>query len=497
MSGSAWKEDADLEVSLGARMLRGSFWVFTLRVVQRLLGLGRLVLLARLLAPEDFGQMGAALLVLSLTETFSRTGLEAALIQRKGPIAKYLDAAWTVHVLRGMLLCAVLWGLADWASGLLNVPDSASLIRAVAFTFLLQAMSSAQMVYLRKELAFERQFKIQFSGALAETIVAISAAIILRSVWALALGALASALVACIASYFVCPHRPRLDFQWEKLKDLWGFGIWVSASAVLAFILTQSDDTFVAHLLGGVALGYYQMAYKISSIPATEFSHLVSAVLFPAYAEIQEDKEQLRKVYLRVLQITAICTFPLAALILTLSNRFVPLLLGEHWLQVIPYVQILAFFGLFRALGQSTMPLLMGVGRPDLRIKIQSVQALALLPMVWAGITYGGLIGAAIAVTINAFLFNIVVFYQALTVAGVHVRDGLAALTGPMLGAIALCAACLSLGLALPEMNPYLSLGLLLFSATATYCLLLYALDGLLNTGLRTMVKTLLAKLTP
>ena len=95
--------------SLSKKVVRGGMWVFGLRFTNRGLGFVRTIILARLLAPSDFGLLGIAMLAISTLETFSQTGFQAALIQKKGNVESYLDTAWTVSAIRGVVLFLILY----------------------------------------------------------------------------------------------------------------------------------------------------------------------------------------------------------------------------------------------------------------------------------------------------------------------------------------------------------------------------------------------------
>ena len=142
--------------NLGARVTRSGAWVLGLRIAQRAVSLVRLVILARLLAPHDFGAMGLALLLLSTTDFLSRTGLESALVQRREPPEPLLDAVWTLGLLRNLALTTVLWLAADPAAAYFQHPGAASMLRAVSLVLILRALGSARLVLLRRNLLFHR-----------------------------------------------------------------------------------------------------------------------------------------------------------------------------------------------------------------------------------------------------------------------------------------------------------------------------------------------------
>jgi O-antigen/teichoic acid export membrane protein len=326
--------------SLSQKVVRGGIWVFALRIVGRIFDLIRIVILARILVPYDFGLMGIALLTVAILETFSQTGFQEALIQKKNNIETYLDAAWTVLILRGLLLFAILSLIAPYAAVFFKVPQARPIIQVIGLSLLLGAFSNIGVIYFQKELEFNKQFVYQLSGTLADFIVAVSAALILRSVWALVFGLLAGAVVRLIVSYLIHPYRPHLSFDLKKTKELFGFGKWVLGSSILIFLITQGDDIFVGKLLGATMLGFYQMAYRISNMPATEITHVISQVTFPAYSKFQDNIPKLREAYLKVLQVTAFLSFPIAGLIFVLAPDFTKIFLGEKWMPMVPAMQV-------------------------------------------------------------------------------------------------------------------------------------------------------------
>lgn len=111
-------------------MVQAEFWAFALRIVDRLFGLARTIVLARVLSPDDFGLFGIALLALSALETFTQTGFQAALIQRKEDVRPYLDTAWTVQAIRGVALGFIFFGIAPYVVIFLGEPNAAPLLRA-------------------------------------------------------------------------------------------------------------------------------------------------------------------------------------------------------------------------------------------------------------------------------------------------------------------------------------------------------------------------------
>ena len=335
-----------MEQTISHRVIKGSFWILALRVSNRALGLLRTIILARLLLPEQFGVVGIAAVTISTIETFSQPGLGTALVQKKGSIEDYLDTAWTASVIRSLLIFAVLYLLAPYVACFFNTPQSEIVLQIFAISVILAGCRNIGVIYFQKELNFRKQYIYEFSATLGNLIVAIPAAFILRSVWALVLGGIAGSIVRFIMSYVLHSYRPRMRFERDKFNDLFGFGKWILGSSILVFLVTQGDDIFLGKIFGATALGFYQMAYMISNLPNTEISQVISHVTFPAYAKIQHDTHRFGEAYLKVLQVITFVAIPLSGGIFVLSSEVTEIFLGEKWLPIVPMIKVLVWSGL-------------------------------------------------------------------------------------------------------------------------------------------------------
>lgn len=430
--------------TLSQKVVKGGFWVFFLRITNRGFSLIRLIILARILSPDDFGLMGIALLTMSTLDTFSQTGFQQALIQKKENIESYIDSAWTVLILRGFILFIILYLIAPYAAIFFSAPEAKSIIRVIGFSILFGAFTNIGVIYFRKELEFNKEFIYQFSGTLVDFIVAISAVLILRNVWALVLGLLAGNMMRCLMSYLIHPFRPRLNFNLEKIKELFGFGKWIMGSSILIFLITQGDDIFVGKILGTAALGFYQLAYRISNMPATEITHVISRVTFPAYSKLQGNIPKLREAYLKVLQLTTFLSFPIAGLIFILAPDFTKVFLGEKWMPMVPAMQVLTLWGLIRSIGATTGPIFQGVGKPKIATKLQFARLIILAVIIYPLTIKWGILGASLAVLLSVLPVEPFTFYLTIKIIKCRIWEFGKLIVFPLLCVIFMSAAILA-----------------------------------------------------
>jgi lipopolysaccharide exporter len=426
------KNDFHQPESLSKRVVRGGIWVFGLRIANRGLGFIRTIILAHLLAPHDFGLFGIAMLAISTLETFSQTGFQAALVQKKKNVGSYLDTAWTISAIRGIILSLILFSSAPVIAKFFSSAQATLIIKVIAVSTLLSGFRNIGLVFFQKELEFNKQFLYEISATFVDLTVAIILAFILRNVWALVWGGLAANFVRLFMSYIIHPYRPRIKLEKEKFQKLFGFGKWVLGSSILAFLITQGDDIFVGKMLGVTVLGLYQMAYLISNLPATEITHVISQVSFPAYSKLQDDLPKLREAYLKILQLTALVSIPLAGVIFILAPEFTNIFLGEKWMPMVAAMQALVLWGLIRAIGATTGPIFQGMGRPWIATKLQFVQLSLLAILIYPLSIRWGILGASLAVVFAALAANIAGDYIVIKITRCGVKNFFKMIVFPM-----------------------------------------------------------------
>lgn len=472
---------------LSQRVIRSGVWVFSLRVVQQLFNLARLVIIARILTPHDFGLFGIALLIMATLDTFSQTGFRQALIQKKGDIKPYLDSAWTVLILRGFVLFAILYFIAPHVAMFFEAPEAKPIIQVIGFSILLQAFTNIGVIYFQKELEFNKQFVYQLTGTLADFIVAVSAVLILKNVWALVFGLLAGNAARCFVSYIIHPYRPHLSLNWNKTKELWSYGKWILGSTILVFLITQGDDILVGKLLGITALGFYQMAYRISNTPTTEITHVISRVMFPAYSKLQDNLPKLREAYLKVLQLTTYLSFLITGLIFALASDFTIIFLGEKWMPMIPAVQILVFAGLVRSIAATAGPVFRAVGKPKIDTKWQIVRLIVMVALIYPFAMKWGITGVSTVVFLSIFVSNIGFSFMAIRITKCEVEKFIKVIILPLINGIVVVLFILGLktviGIGIWEFVTLSCVGVL------TYLSITYLLDKFFNYKMQLLIR--------
>ncbi len=396
MSSESPQKEAPLAVPpLAASLKRGSVWMIAMRWVIRGIGFVSTLILARLLDPSDFGIIAMASVVVGFTDAVSSLGVDMALIQNTKATRRDFDTAWTVRLIQGVIVAALLVAAAPFAAKYFAEPRVEPVIWALAAGYVVLNAENIGVVAFRRELDFARDFRFMVSKRLITFVVVIAAAWWLRSFWALVIGMVAGNVLGFALSFMMHPYRPRFGLAgWSKL---WAFSQWMLIRNIGIYAVARSDQFIVGGLAGTRAMGLYSVASEISQLPTSELVAPMDRALFPAFALLQEHPSRMRSAYLRVLQLVALVVIPLGLGLCATAHDAILVLLGPKWTDMTPIIAILAIVGIVSALRYTASSVLTATGDTRAIAALVWIQlAFFVAVALWLGAT-AGLIGIATA----------------------------------------------------------------------------------------------------
>jgi len=399
---------APLNRTLTQRTITGMAWTAWGKAAYAGLQLGVLAVMARLLAPADFGVVSAALVVIGFSTVFSQLGFGPALVQRPELEPRHLDTAFSASVLFGALLGAIIWLGAPSAAALLRIEGVSPVLRVLAWVFPLQGLGVAAESLLRRELRFQWLANLDVSAyAIGYGLVGIALALAGWGVWALVAGQIAQGLVRTGVLLFHRPPRLRPTFDLRAFRELLYFGGGFTVAKAANYLAVQGDNLVVGRFLGPQALGFYGRAYSLMSAPAYGFGTVLDVVLFPAMAKVQHDPKRLAMAYRRGVSLIALLVLAPSAALLLLGPEFIAVVLGSRWAPAVAPFQILTIGMLFRTSYKMSDSLARSTGAVYRRAWRQILYAALVLLGAWIGQHWGisGVAwGALAALAVNFFV---------------------------------------------------------------------------------------------
>jgi O-antigen/teichoic acid export membrane protein len=470
---------------LEKRAIGGLLWMLSGAGSQALLRLLLMLVLARLLGPEAFGVVGAALIVIHIALVFSNLGISSAIVQRAQLEPRHVHTAFALGLFIGGLVTLLVELLAPAIAAFFDFDGLTEALRVMGLVPLLANLGVVAEGLLRRELAFRRLAIISvISFAIGYGAVGVSLAVMGAGVWALVVASVAEFGSRSLMQLAVQPHPKTGPLDRGALWQLLVFSGGLTLRRFGHQLSQGLDNIVVGRWLGAEALGLYGRAYQLVSMPPATLGKAMGAVMFPVLARVQDDEVRLAAAYRRSTAVIALITIPAAVAVIALAPELIMVLLGGDWLGVIVPLQILAPGIFFRMIFQLSDALGVAAGTVYAVAWRQGVSALAVLVGALIG-QFWGLPGVAFGVVTAQTLTYLLMTQLCLrltsldlgALAAAHGRGlGLGALAG--LGLWLLVVSLRSVGAA-PALTLGVAVSLLAVAAFVVIRLRLIGPDGL------------------
>lgn len=398
--------------SLRRLALIGAAWILGATLVRQGLRLGGSLVLTRLLFPEAFGLMAIVGFLMAAVEMCSDFGIRQALVQNpSGDRPRYLGVAWTLIVVRGLILSFVVAVLAWPFSALFHEPQLVGLVLLASLNPILGALTSPGRLVWQRELRQDRITQLQLAVDVWRLAANICGAMFFRSVWGLALAALSAEIVRLVASYWMFPFRPALVWDRSIARELIRFGRFVFVSTLLGFLALRLDSFFVAKYLGMESIGIYYIALALATPLETIGSQLVGGLLFPALARRQHDQALVRRRMGQAIAAMLLVGLPFTGLIAVASPLVVAILYDARYAAAGEALRWLILGAFLSCFGNTLNARLMAAGKPQAGT-LATIVRLGVFCACAVLLAQFGVGGYAAATAISALAFFLVVLYE-------------------------------------------------------------------------------------
>ncbi|MCR2823920.1 oligosaccharide flippase family protein [Microbacterium sp. zg.Y909] len=449
---------------VGSLAARGAVWSGLGSITLRLSGLAVGIILARILTPEQFGVYAIALTVQAILITVADLGLSADLIRSEDP-----DRIAPTVASLGLFSGSVLTVAALLASGglaeVLGSPQAAPAIAVLSFTLVLGGATVVPYAMLQRRFQQRELFLIAGVDFIVSTTITLALVFAGFGVLGLAIGRVAAQVVSAVLQFLLAKVKPRFAIDRSVIRPVLAFGVPIAAANLLSWTVLNADNIILARAAGVTALGYYVLAFNISSWPMSALSQMVRSIALPYFARAGRDSNALDTV-------TALAwalALPAGGVLAVLSAPVIGIVYGEKWLPAAPVLAALGVYGSLRVVFDVFAGFLYARGRSRPVLWIQIVWLVVLVVAVYVAVSAWGIIGAAWAHVLVAVVVILPGYLLALRGSGVAVAPLLRAALWPTAAACPAIAAAYILSLLLPS-----PLGALLIGGSAAVAI--YAL---------------------
>jgi O-antigen/teichoic acid export membrane protein len=392
-------------MNIKEKAVKGVFWSAMQKWGEQSISFIVFLVLARRLGPEVFGLVALSSVYLSFIQAFLDQGFAEAIIQRKELDDEHLDTAFWVSIGTGTLLTIISFVGAGLVADFFKTPQLVPIVQWLSFSFILRGLNSVQATILRRQFDFRSLAVRSLIGIIIGGLVGITMAYMGYGAWSLVGQQMSNLIVGVPLMWWVCNWRPGFKISAKHFKDLFTFGINITAFNVLNFFNRRSDNLLIGFYLGNLALGYYNIAYRILEIMIQLLTNITAQVALPTFSRLQHEPERMRQAFYSVTQMTSLISFPMFMGVAVMAPEIVRVLFGEKWLPSIPVMQVLSLIGILQSVFFFNTTVLLAMGKANWRLWINCLNAVTNF-IAFISVIRWGIVAVAAAYAIRGYLFS-------------------------------------------------------------------------------------------
>jgi O-antigen/teichoic acid export membrane protein len=445
--------DAELpeETQLVSRAPRALALSFINGIATRLGTLGIGIALARVVGPEEFGIYAVALLALTAALSFNELGVSLAIVRWPDDPRAIAPTVATISLVASATIAAVGYLLAPSFATAMGEPAATDVVRVMALSVLVSGAVATPAALMQRQFMQEKRMLVDqvntWGGAITSLLLALSG----MGAMSLAIGRITGSAAAMILFVRFSPQPFRLGLDRAVVGRLLRFGVPLAGASIVVFAIGFSDQLVAGRVLGSTALGFYVLAFNLSSWPVQMFSLPLRSVAPPTFARLQHEPEAMRRTFRSIVGLLAAVTFPVCLLVAGAAEPLIRFVYGESWTPAASALVWLGILAAFRILFELAYDYLVVVGVSRSILVLQLVTLAALVPALIVGAEAFGISGAAAAQVVVAGCVALPLYLLLFHRAGVPARNLLGRLWLPVLIAGGVGLSALGLASALPS----------------------------------------------
>ncbi len=402
----------------------GAIWSFVRASGGQLIAIPTVMIMARLLSPEEFGIAATAAFFSMLTSRISKLGLNAALVRVKDLHEEHKASVLLLNLAVGVLMYLALRLSAPAIAAFYHSPETGEILPVVALNFLVVPFGSVSAALISRQMRFRAGAASQWASGITYSTTGIALAWNGFSFWSIVYAQLAANIALTATRLSLGRWRPRLGFSTRALGEVLPFGAGIYVKRLLDYSSQHLDSLVVGRVLGMTALGFYDKARGTMSRLLTRFT-LAPDVSFRIFALIQEDPERLRRAYGKVILSMSLVGYPLFATLIVVAPQFIVVAFGDQWVPATLPFQILCAAGALRLLNTYASSIIQATGLIWSEVWRKMLYA-TLIVVGTLILSRRGLVGAAVAVLGATLVITVLMQHLVRQIAGLRWRDLLA-----------------------------------------------------------------------
>ena len=385
-------------------------WRFAERCGAQLVSFVVSIVLARILAPEDYGTIALVTVFTAILQVFVDSGLGTALIQKKD--ADDLDFSSVFYF--NFAMCLVLYSgmfiAAPYIAIFYEDMTLTPVIRVLSLTIVISGVKGIQQAYVSRNMLFKKFFFSTIGGTIFSAFLGIGLAFSGYGVWALVAQQLSNTMIDTLILWITVKWKPKKEFSWKRLRTLFSYGWKLLVSSLLDTVYNNLRNLIIGKMYSSADLAYYNQGDKFPKIIVTNINTSIDSVLLPTMSNEQDDRNRIKSMTRRAIKTSTYVMAPLMMGLAFCAESIVKIVLTDKWLPCVPFLRLFCITYMFWPVHTANLNAIKAMGRSDWFLKLEIVKKIVglffLLSSMWFGVmamAYSLLLSSILSQFINAW----------------------------------------------------------------------------------------------
>ena len=332
------------------------------------------IMLARLLAPSDYGIVAMVVIFFAIAQTFVNSGFSSAIVRKKNRTEADLSTCFYFNILVGFGFYILLFLCSPFIADFYDQPILSPIVKISGLTVLINSLCIVQQAQFTIRIDFKTQAKVTLTSTVISGILGILLAYLGYGVWALVWQGVIGSFIRMFLLWLFSKWRPRESFSKDSFHYLFGYGSKLLASGLLDTTYNNIYPIVIGKFYSPAQLGNFSRAQGWASLPSSNITDILQRVTFPVLTEMQDDDERLATNYRKLLRLSAFVVFPLMMLLAAVASPLVRVVITSKWDACVPYLQIICFAMMWYPIHAINLNLLQVKGRSDLFLRLEIIK---------------------------------------------------------------------------------------------------------------------------
>ena len=369
-----------------------------------------LIIMARLLLPDDYGMVGLLAVFISISEAFIDCGFGQAIIRKQNRTIVDESTVYFFSIIASCICYGIIFLIAPLVANFYKMPELCPLMRFLGLKIIIASFSSMQLLKYTIELNFKIPAIIRVVSNLLSGAIGIYFASSGYGPWALAIQQVLLASFTTLLYLIICKWRPIIKFSMDSFKEMFSFGSKLLGARLLNIVYANISTIFIGKAYSSKELGLYSKGQEMAAYPSDILSGIVTTVSYPLLCTLQDNRERLTQSYRRIIRTIGFVVYPVMTLVAVLAQPIILTLFGENWAETAVYMALLCYPYMIVPICSANFSLLQVAGRSDLVLRLEiitkimgTIMLLITLPISVKAMCIGTIVNVSLCLLVNTY----------------------------------------------------------------------------------------------